>query len=283
MAEQTNQTPSVAAQPTPQEINKPTINDNTKVLSTKVETAKSKVTKPEPCPKKDSSLQFGKSNSTGWKTSGDGFSIVEYNPPKVKKKAGINGTAAVGTPNTATPYKDIRCGNLLEKDIHFKCSLVSSIKLQSCLFKFEATLQNFMDEQLKIVLSYVSSLIPGLDYILKMANTICKVLNEFQRVMCIIQQVIECIMSTIQFITGLISWALSLPMTFLSQLMTCISNFLGDITGGLSSLTGILGFASSAILDCKSVECVKVNNIYDIGDTASESGSDFAKIDDIWK
>ena len=39
MAEQTNQTPSVAAQPTSQEINKPTINDNTKVLSTKVETA----------------------------------------------------------------------------------------------------------------------------------------------------------------------------------------------------------------------------------------------------
>ena len=282
MTDQNTQKPSVAPQPTSQDISKPTINDNTSALKTKVDTSKAGVKKQEPCPRKDTGLQFVKSNTTGWKTSGDGFSITEYNPPKLKPKAGKNGGPAVGAPNTATPYQDIRCGNLLEKNIDFKCSLVSDIKLKSCMFQFEATIQNYIDEQMKIALSYISGLFPSADYFIKMANTICKVFNEFQRVMCVIQQVIECIMSTIQFITGLISWALSLPMTFLSQLMTCVTSFLGGITGSLSDLMKGLASVSTAVLDCKSVECAAVSSVFDIGDTAAGAGSDFAQIDDIW-
>ena len=282
MAEENPQN-NVQPQPTSSDFKSITGNtkftDNTDALKKKVDSTK--ITKQEPCPKKDNSLQW-ESKSKGMKTSGDGFSLTEYNPPKLTKKSGPNGGPAVGTPTTNTPYRDIRCGNLLDKPIEFKCSLVSNIKLQSCIFQFEAQIENYIDEQLKIAWSYISSLFPSADYIIKMANTLCRVLNEFQRVMCLIQQIMECILSTIEFITGLISWALSLPMQFLAQLISCITSFLGGITGGMSGLMAALEMAVSSIFECKSIECKSVSSVYDIGDTASASGSDFSKIDDIW-
>lgn len=277
MAEQPPK-PSVSPQPTSTSFTTVTNNtkftDNSANLQKKVDSTK--IQEQNPCPKSDNSIQWGESKSTGITWSGAGFSLTEYNPPKLTKKSGPNGGPAKGTPTTPTPYRDIRCGNLLDKPIEFKCSLVSNIKLKSCLFQFEAQIQNYIDEQLKIAWSYIQSLFPSVDYFIKLANTICRVLNEFQRVMCIIQQIMECILSTIQFITQLVSWALSLPMQFLSSLMQCITGFLSGITGGMTGLVDALGMAFSSIFQCEGFECKSVSSVYDIGDTASGLGSSFS-------
>lgn len=268
--------PSVSPQPTSVDFTTVTKNtkftDNSSNLQKRVDSTT--IQQQNPCPKKDSSVQW-QSNSTGMKVSGDGFSLTEYNPPKLTKKAGVNGGPVAGTPTTPPAYRNVRCGNLLDKPIEFKCSLVSNIKLKSCLFQFEAQIENYIDEQLKVAWSYIQSLFPGLDYFIKLANTICRVLNEFQRVMCVIQQIMECILSTIQFVTQLVTWALSLPMQFLSQIIQCVNNFMGGITDGMSGLVGALGMAFNSIFQCQGFECKSVNSVYDIGDTSSQIISDF--------
>jgi len=252
-------------------------NDNTSALKTKVNNTK--VTKQDPCPKSDSFLQFEGGTSKGMEVSGDGFSLKEYNPPKLSKTAGANGGPAVGSPTTPTPYRDIRCGNLLDKNIDFKCSVVSTIKLDSCLFQFEATIQAYIERQMKLAWSYLLQMFPGnLDYLTKISKLICSIANEIQRIMCLIQQIMECILSTVQFITQLVNWALSLPMQFLSQLMSCITNFVNQIVGGLGDLTGALGMILTNIFGCEPFQCTAVSSVYDIGDTASGIGSDFSKV-----
>lgn len=270
-----NRQPSVSTETKTPNFNSVSYTDNTSALKQKVDSTK--VTKSDPCPKKDQFLQFGGGKSKGIETSGDGFSLTEYNPPRLTKAAGPNGGPAVGTPTTPPAYRDIRCGNQLDKAIDFKCSVVSTIKLESCLFQFEATIQGYIERQMKLAWSYLLQMFPEGDYFTKIAKLVCAIANEIQRIMCIIQQVMECILSTIEFITQLTTWALSLPMQFLAQIMSCVTNFISQIVGGLGDMTAALEMVLSNIFGCESYTCPASTNVYDIGNTASGVGSNISK------
>ena len=229
------------------------------------------VTPVNACPDSSTSLQTDPSPTTGWQTSGDGFGITEYKPPKPTLKSGTNSTPAVGSPSTPPSYKNIRCGNQLNKEIKFKCSLVAGIKLDSCLFTFQKLIQNQLDMAYKLAWSWIQQMFPGnLDYITKIAKLVCAIANEIQMLLCLIQQVMQCILSTIQFVTQLVTWVLTLPMVFLSQIISCIASFMGLITGGLKNM--ILALASqvtSGVTGCNPFQCAPVSSVYDIGNTAS--------------
>lgn len=246
---------------------------NTKVTnpvdSIKSSVAATTVPHDQKCPDKSSSIQIsGSSKGPGWK--GEGFTIKEYNPPKPRPNAGVNAVPAAGSASTPPPYKNVTCGNLLDKEIIVKCSLFTSIKLESCLFQLEAVFQNYLESQLRITIAELRQQNPGIaDLVENIKELLCNVANEIQRLFCIIQQVINCIMSVIQAITQIITWAISLPAQFLSQIMTCVSSFISQITGGIASLTGALGSVISAI-GCESYQCQAATSLSDIGGTISE-------------
>ena len=100
------------------------------------------------CPDSGITVQTKNKNTPpGW--TGDGFTIKEINPPRPTAKAGVNAVPAKGTPTTPTPHKDVRCGNLLDKPIIFKCSVFAQIKMDSCLFQLEKVFKAFIESQIK--------------------------------------------------------------------------------------------------------------------------------------
>jgi hypothetical protein len=270
----TQPTVSAPTQPTSPDVTSvtgtTTVVDNTASLQQKINSTPAKAS--NPCPNSNTSLQTENKPPKNIGFSGDGFGIVEYNSPKVAKTAGVNGGPVAGGPSTNPIYQDIRCGNLLNKQMDFKCSLVAQIKLQSCLFKFQAMFQAYAERAFKLSFSWLQSLLPSSDYAISLKNMICKIANMIQEIMCIIQQVQQCILSTIQYITNLITWVLSLGPALVAQLMSCITSFMSQILNGLSSLTKILGYIFS-LIGCQPYQCQAVTSIYDIGNTGSDISS----------
>lgn len=255
-----------------------TFRDNTGKIKKQIAATPAQAANPCP-PNATSFLQLqGNGKSQGLEFSGDGFSLVETKPPVPPKNAGKNAVPVVGGPSTNPIYRNIRCGNLLDKTITFKCSLVAGIRLNSCLMKFQLVLQAYQERVLKLAFSWLKTLLPSGDFFEKLAKQICTVANMVQEVVCLIQQVMQCILSTIQFITQLISWVLSLGPALVAQLMACVTNFLSQITNSLSSLTGILAYVLGDVLGCKPYECKQNASVFDITNTAYDLGNSSGKL-----
>jgi hypothetical protein len=262
MATNTNNSAPSAPTPTNFATNSVSYNGDTSTIKNKVNATK--VTQQQKCP--DSSIKL----QTSPVKSGTANTFIITPLPS----AGVNAVPAPGSPSTPTLYKNITCGTLIgSEDVSFKCSLVASIKLNSCMFKLEAMIGAWVEQQAKLIWSFVMQQLPGTDFFEKMAIKICKIASFLQQIMCLIKQVMDCILSTIQFITQLITWIISLPMIYLSKLISCVTSYISNIVGGLSNMTNALNSVFSGVLGCQPYVCNPASSVYDIQNTAYDVGN----------
>jgi len=219
---------------------------------------------------KDSDFFTVTRTDAGANTSGEGFSLQTYTPPKAPA-ATPHANPPKNTASTTTPERGMNCGTntgLANSRLTFECNFVAGIQLDTCVFKLKKQIDMYVSMAAELIWSKLQDLFPSGSHIKKFIENICKSFNTIYKMICMIQQIVQCIISTVTGIMSVITWALSVPAKFLAMIMQCITSFISSIFGAMGDLTSILKTVLG-VIGCSIDECKPVTSIYDIGDTAN--------------
>jgi len=197
-----------------------------------------------------------------WVT-GSGFTIKESNPPQPPEKS-TNDRPKKGAPSgPGTYFRGVNCETgvgVANLNLSFNCNFVSAINIDSCLFKFQKSIEVRTYRLVRYAWFLAASSMPILDHIRNFVEQVCRVLKQIMKIICFIKEMITCILSTITAITAIITWIVTLPVRFVGYLMECISSFLSNIMNSLKDMASSLGSAFGGILQCASFKCPNTAN-----------------------